>query len=131
MSLPVLLIVDDDEAFLYAAGKDLGARGFEVVLASNYFDALDELDQPDRTIDALLTDIVLNRGNGFALARIARMHRPNLKTVYITAHDDVPTIEAVGPILRKGIAADDIAEVLRDELESAAKGAGESDRPSP
>lgn len=129
--MPVLLIVDDDEAFLYATGKDLGERGFEVILAGNYFDALDELDQPERKIDILLTDIVLNRGNGFALARIARMHRPNLKTVYITSYDDIPMVEAVGPILRKGIAADDIAEVLRDELESAAKSAGESDRPSP
>lgn len=108
-----VLVVDDEEADLYALAKMLRDGGFEVSTARNYFDALEALDGADTVIHVLVTDIVLKLGNGFSLARIARLHRPGLKTVYITAYDDVPTAEAVGPVLRKPVAEGDlIATVL-------------------
>lgn len=111
-----VLVVDDDEASLYATAKTLGDGGFEVLTARNYFDALEALDRPNETIDLLLTDIVLNLGNGFALARIARLHRPGLKTVYVTGFDDVPTVEAVGPVLRKPVPDDELIGAVRAAL---------------
>jgi DNA-binding NtrC family response regulator len=110
-----VLCVDDDEATLYAMAKTLGEAGFEVCSAGNYFDALDVLDRADEAIDVLVTDIVLNLGNGFALARIARRHRPALKSIYITAFD-LPTVEAAGPVLRKPVDADLLVSAVRDAL---------------
>lgn len=97
-----ILVVDDEDEFLYAAGKSLRCAGFEVKTAATYQKALDILGGPDH-LDLLLTDIVMPNGiNGFALGRMARMRRLNLKLLYLTAYD-VPTHDAIAKILRKPI----------------------------
>jgi two-component system cell cycle sensor histidine kinase/response regulator CckA len=95
-----VLVVDDDETFLHLCAHVLGDKGYEVITAAHYVQALDILDRGG--IDLLLTDLVLDSGNGFALARMARTHWPRLKTVYLTGFE-VPTEEAIGPVLRKPI----------------------------
>jgi CheY-like chemotaxis protein len=108
-------VVDDDPAFGDAAARVLRAAGFEVFLAPDYQLALEDLEST-RPIDLLITDIVMpDRVNGVALSRMARMRRPGLKVIYMTAYD-IPGIEdeAIGPVLRKPI--DDehlLAEVRR------------------
>jgi len=106
-----ILLVDDDESFRYAAEKTLSEAGFTVTGASDYRKALDVLNG-SAPIDLLLTDVVMpNRVNGFALARMAAMRRSDLRVLYMTAYD-VPTNEAMGKILRKPIAGEQlIAEV--------------------
>jgi CheY-like chemotaxis protein len=95
-----ILLVDDDEAFSYTAAKALRAAGYDVSIAPDHRLALEILDSP-RPLDLLITDIVMpNRVNGFALARMARLRRLDLKILYMTAFE-VPTEEAVGKILHK------------------------------
>ena len=98
-----ILLVDDEEAFGYAAAKVLRkAAGFEVSLAPDHRLALQILENP-QPLDLLITDVVMpDRVNGFALARMARMRRRDLRILYVTAYD-VPTAEAIGKILRKPI----------------------------
>jgi CheY-like chemotaxis protein len=91
--------VDDDEATRYATGKLLRIAGYDVLEANDYHDALPALE--DHTaVDLLIIDVVLPGVHGFALARMARMKCPSLPCIYITGHD-LPTSEAVGPVLRK------------------------------
>ncbi len=98
-----------------ATARVLRAAGFEVCLAPDYRLALEDLEST-RPIDLLITDIVMpDRVNGVALSRMARMRRPELKVIYLTAYD-IPGVEdeAIGSVLRKPI--DDehlIAEVRR------------------
>ena len=94
-----ILVVDDDEAFCYAVGNMLRDAGYEVVEAHDFRDALPILEDGN-SLSLMLTDIVLPGVNGFALARVARMRHFKLNIVYVSAYD-VPTIEAIGPILRK------------------------------
>ena len=73
-----ILLVDDEEAFGYAAAKVLRKAGFEVSLAPDYRHALRTLEGPE-PLDLLITDVVMpERVNGFALARMARMRRLDL-----------------------------------------------------
>ena len=111
-----ILLVDDDAAFGDAAARVLRAAGFEVCLAPDYRLALEDLEST-RPINLLVTDIIVmpDRVNGVALSRMARMRRPELKVIYLTAYD-IPGVEddAIGPVLRKPI--DDehlVAEVRR------------------
>src|SRR5215472_1778433 len=110
-----ILVVDDDLVFGYAAARVLRAAGFEVFLAPDHRLALEDLEST-RPIDLLITDIVMpERVNGVALSRMARLRRPGLKTIYLTAYD-IPGIEeeAAGPVLRKPIDPDQlVAEVRR------------------
>jgi CheY-like chemotaxis protein len=110
-----ILVVDDDPAFGDAIARVLRAVGFEVSLAPDHRLALEDLEST-RPIDLLITDIVMpDRVNGVALSRMARMRRPDLKVIYLTAYD-IPGVEdeAAGPVLRKPIDEDRlVAEVRR------------------
>ena len=109
---PSILVVDDDEAFRYAATKALQNAGYIVAAASDFREALEVLDS-DAPLDLLITDIVMpERVHGFALARMARMRRTGLKVLYLTAYD-VPTSEAVGKVLRKPLSDEQLIEEAR------------------
>jgi CheY-like chemotaxis protein len=74
-----ILVVDDDEAFCYTAGKVLREAGYRVLLAPDHRLALQILESP-QPLDLLITDVVMpGHVNGFALARMARMRRHDLK----------------------------------------------------
>jgi len=106
-----ILLVDDDPTWRYAAAKSLVEAGYNVVSASDYMGALDQVGSKP-PIDILVTDIVMPNGmNGFALARMARLRQRDLKVIYMTGYE-VPTHEAVGKVIRKPIdPAELIAEV--------------------
>jgi CheY-like chemotaxis protein len=110
-----ILVVDDDQICGDATARVLRAAGFEVSLAPDHRLALEDLEST-RPIDLLITDIVMpDRVNGIALSRMARMRRPELKVIYLTAYD-IPGVEddAIGPVLRKPIDGEQlVAEVRR------------------
>lgn len=113
-----ILVVDDDEAFRDSAAGILRAAGYQVCTAPDYRLALEILERGD-PVDLLILDIVMpDRVNGFALARMARLRRPDLKVIYISGFD-IPRgtgDEALGPIIRKpvddGQLLDEIARIL-------------------
>ena len=71
-------------------------------------------------VDLLLVYLVMPGVNGFAIARMARMRRHDIKVVYVTGYDDLPANEAIGPILRKPVAPDTLVMTVRRELLAAA-----------
>jgi CheY-like chemotaxis protein len=110
-----ILIVDDEEQFRYAAEKALRGAGYAVKSVENYQKALDILVGPE-PLDLLLTDVVMPHGiNGFALGRMARMRRLDLKVLYMTGYD-VPTREASGKILRKPISDTELLKEVQSAL---------------
>ena len=118
-----ILFVDDDEAFCYAAAKALRNAGFVVSLAPDHHLALQILEGPQPP-DLLITDLVMPGGiNGFALARMARMRRLDLRVLYVTGYD-LPMEEGIGKVLRKPIGLDALVAEARDAL------AGPPDPPS-
>jgi CheY-like chemotaxis protein len=116
VSVPRILLVDDDLAFGDATARVLRAAGFEVFQAADHRLALDDLEST-RPIDLLITDIVMpDRVNGVALSRMARMRRPELKVIYLTAYD-IPGVEdEAGPVLRKPIDDEQLLAEIRRAL---------------
>ena len=99
-----ILLVDDDEVFREATAAVLRAAGYEVRPAPDFRLALEILES-DEAIDLFLVDIVMpDRVNGLALARMARLRRPDIKIMYVSGYD-LPGIEAeaLGPIIRKQV----------------------------
>jgi CheY-like chemotaxis protein len=114
-----ILLVDDDDGFRHICAKLLSGCGFIVEAAADYHRALEILEDGD-ALHLLITDVVMPQGvNGFALARMARLRRPHLKTLYMTGYD-VPTHEAVGKVLRKPVADDVLLAEIRDALAATA-----------
>jgi CheY-like chemotaxis protein len=109
-----ILAVDDDDGFRYATVKMLADVGYDVVDSQDYRKALEILDDK-KPLDLLLIDIVMPGVNGFALARMARMRHFGLKVIYISAFD-IPTDEAIGPVLRKPVDLDVLLGEVRKAL---------------
>ncbi|HYN22283.1 MAG TPA: response regulator [Thermoanaerobaculia bacterium] len=89
-----LLIVDDQEAILFAMSEYLRGRGFEVDCASTREDAQAALAA--NLYSAVIADLRLdpsdNRG-GLRLLRWVRENRPETRTLLLTAFG-TPSIEA-------------------------------------
>ena len=112
-----ILVVDDDQSCGDAIAGVLRAAGYEVSLAPDHRLALEDLESA-RPVDLLITDIVMpDRVNGVALSRMARMRRPELKVIYLTAYD-IPGVEddAIGPVLRKPVDEDRLVAEVRSVL---------------
>ena len=109
-----VLVVDDDDAFRYATVKMLADAGFKAVEAPDYRQALEILDDK-QPLALLVMDIMVPGVNGFALARMARMRHRDLKVIYVSGFD-VPTNEAIGPVLRKPIEGDALMDEIRKAL---------------
>lgn len=110
-----ILVVEDDDATSYALVRILAVAGYEVAPAHDYRDALRILED-GRSVDLLLADLRLPGVNGFALARMGRMRHHDLKVIYITAYDDFPAHEALGPVMHKPLDQDALLRTLHQML---------------
>jgi putative nucleotidyltransferase with HDIG domain len=85
---PARILVVDDEAHVRSMiGATLEHQGFDVQLANSGRDALETLER--NTFDLVLTDIVMQDGNGIALLERIRAQQPNLPVVMVTAIHDI------------------------------------------
>jgi DNA-binding NtrC family response regulator len=91
-----VLVVDDDEACCYALAKLIRHAGYDVVEASTFTPALDALDEAERPIDVLLTDVKMTV-HGFALARMAQHRQPGIKVLYLTGFPELAKAETPLP----------------------------------
>jgi DNA-binding NarL/FixJ family response regulator len=90
-SATTVLVVDDDPGFGRAAGEMLATRGY--IVLGQAMSAADAVHQCVRLRpDAVLLDVRLPDGNGFALAETLRGSREHLK-ILLTSTDP----EAVAP----------------------------------
>lgn len=113
-----ILLVDDDDGFLYFATRALERANYTVLEATGYLRALEVLESPD-SVDLLVTDLFMPKGvNGFALGRMAKLRRPQISLLYVTAYD-APSAEADGKILRKPLTEDDLVREVQIALGEA------------
>jgi CheY-like chemotaxis protein len=116
-----ILFIEDDEAFGYAVSRLLTGAGHRVIRAAGFETALAALEG-EEPIDLLLTDVRMPSGepHGFALARMARQRRRDLRIVYLTGLLDIPEGEretALGTILHKPITPEALIEAVTEELD--------------
>jgi len=85
---PIRILVVDDEAHVRSMiGATLERQGYDVQLASSGREAVDTLDR--NTFELVLTDIVMQEGNGIALLERIHAQRPNVPVIMVTAIHDI------------------------------------------
>jgi putative nucleotidyltransferase with HDIG domain len=82
-----ILVVDDETHVRSMIGATLERQGYDVQLAISGHEALEMLD--NNTFDLVLTDIVMQDGNGIFLLDRIRGNQPNLPVVMVTAIHDI------------------------------------------
>jgi putative nucleotidyltransferase with HDIG domain len=82
-----ILVVDDEEQVRIMIGATLERQGYLVELASNSSEALDALEL--NAFELVLTDIVMQGGNGIALLEHIHEKQPHLPVIMVTAVHDI------------------------------------------
>ncbi|HEY0527148.1 MAG TPA: response regulator [Stellaceae bacterium] len=103
-----VLVIDDDEACCYAMANLIRHAGYDVVDACAFTPALAALENAERPVELLLTDVKMTP-HGFALARMAQRRRPGIKVLYLTGFPELADVETPLPgsrILTKPIDPD-------------------------
>jgi DNA-binding NtrC family response regulator len=119
-----VLVVDDDLFVLDACCAALTQAWHAVQRASSGLAALDIIAGKE-PLDLLLTDVVMPGLHGFNLARMARLKRPGLRVLYMTAFADLDTVlqdegPRMGKLLRKPLRPDDLRREVDEALASPA-----------
>ena len=83
----VVLVVDDEEPIRRVARRVLESGGFDVLDASNGFEALEQLDKGTH-IDLLMADLRMPQLGGGEMARRFRAANPDLKVLYVSGYTD-------------------------------------------
>jgi putative nucleotidyltransferase with HDIG domain len=82
-----ILVVDDEAHVRSMIAATLERQGYEVLLASGGREAIEAMDQA--SFELILTDIVMQEGNGLALLERIHAQNPNLPVIMVTAIHDI------------------------------------------
>ncbi len=82
-----ILVVDDEAHVRSMIAATLERQGYEVMLASGGREAIEAIDQD--TFELILTDIVMQEGNGLALLERIHEQNPSLPVIMVTAIHDI------------------------------------------
>ena len=82
-----ILVVDDESHVRSMMGATLERQGYEVQLAASGHEAMGMLES--NSYDLVLTDIVMQDGNGIALLERIKAREPHLPVVMVTAIHDI------------------------------------------
>jgi len=117
----VILLVEDNDAVRRPVARLLSDFGYEVVAADGPEEALRLA--VGRTLDLLVTDVVMPLMNGRQLAERLLADRPELKVLYMSGYTDDAVIargviEAGTAFLQKPFGADRLAQKVRELLDA-------------
>ncbi|NTU59066.1 MAG: GAF domain-containing protein [Chlorobiaceae bacterium] len=82
----VILLVEDDPAMLEIIRPTLAANGYRVLTATSPYEAIRLASLSSRTVDLLLTNVIMPKMNGNDLSSKLRSICPDIKTLFMTAY---------------------------------------------
>jgi DNA-binding response OmpR family regulator len=84
-----VLLVEEEQHIRSLIGKYLAEQGYATLEARNSEEALERCKtQKTPPISLMICDLLLSEMNGLELARRARSHHPEMKTLYLSAHSE-------------------------------------------
>ena len=118
-----ILVVEDDARVRMVLRSYLEAGGYTVLEATGGQAAIDCCRNYPRSIDLVVTDMVLPQMSGDRIAAELETIRPGIPVVYISAHDPEwlrkrGPLSREGPVLQKPLGASTLLPVVRRLLDS-------------
>lgn len=96
----LILVVDDEEMIRFVAHESLRLAGFGVLTATDGLHALEIFRQRADEIAAILLDMSMPRLDGIETFRRLRHHRPDVKVVFSSGHDEQEAFRLLGDARR-------------------------------
>ncbi|MFQ5774567.1 MAG: PAS domain S-box protein [Kiloniellaceae bacterium] len=135
-----VLLVEDEDAVRSFGARALRNKGYDVIEARSGESALEILEERGRSIDLLITDVVMPRVDGPTLVRQVRETHPDMKVIFISGYTEDSFRKKLGedigihflpkPFSLKQLAAK-VKEVMGERPPSADAGARAASRPRP
>lgn len=92
--IPIVLLVEDDALVRSCLALMLKHDAFKLIVCCQGTNAITVARNLDRSVDMLVSDIVMPKMRGDELALALRLITPNLKTLYLTGYlPDAPQIQ--------------------------------------
>ncbi len=118
-----VLVVEDEELVLQSTLMVLSDHGYQVIKAANGEAALKYVQENDRDIDIMVTDVIMTGINGKDLALKMAEIRPAIKVLFVSGYaDDVivhhGVLERGTPFLQKPFNMNQLLLKLREILDS-------------
>ena len=131
-----ILLAEDEAGVRALMQETLEALGYRVHVARNGEEALQLLEAHAEEIDLVLTDVVMPRAGGEALAAAARQRRPDIALLVVSGYPegsaDALAWVPEGAFLPKPFTGTELGHMVRRLLDRRARrspGGGESPRP--
>jgi PAS domain S-box-containing protein len=126
-----ILFVEDEEALRKVGVDFLRSRGYDVVAAANGIEALHICRTTDRSLQLLVTDVIMPRMGGAELAKHAMALNPNLRVLYVSAYSGRALSRgALKPgqsFLQKPFTMPDLARKVRAALDGKSESQRQND----
>lgn len=115
-----VLIVEDDRSVRNTMCRALRDAGYGVSPYGSSHAALSALEG-DGPAEMLISAVRMPPGqpHGFALARMARIRRPDIKIIYVTAYPELAKDDSaaeLGPVIQKPFAVDELVSQVAAQL---------------
>jgi PAS domain S-box-containing protein len=119
-----ILVVEDDPSVLRLTSEALARRGYRVLTANGWLEALDLVSRSTQAIDLVLTDIIMPGMGGRVLGERIRLLRPQVRVLYMSGYPDDTFGDAAGAgrqpvmsLLEKPFTAERLAVKIRETLD--------------
>jgi len=121
-----ILLVEDQDEVRRVAQEILTRHGYHVLAAQNAGEALLSCERHPRTIQLLLTDVVMPQMSGRELAERLAQIRPDMKVLYMSGYTDNAIIhhgilDSGAAFVQKPILPDLLARRVREVLDTPAR----------
>jgi PAS domain S-box-containing protein len=122
-----ILLVEDEIAVSHLVVQVLQRKGYQVLLAPNGVEALKLWRQHEKTIDLLVTDVVMPEKDGISLVRDLRQEGFSSEVLFISGYtsDDPARIQELGKeanLLAKPFTTEELAVRIREALDRSGAG---------
>jgi two-component system cell cycle sensor histidine kinase/response regulator CckA len=119
-----VLIVDDVADVGALVSKMLVPQGFSVIVSQDAEEARDICSRHPAPLDLLITDVLMPRVNGPALAEHARSVHPDIRVLYVSAYDrgllmDRMNLGSDVPFLLKPFSPEELLQKVREVMSAS------------
>lgn len=117
-----ILLVEDDDQVRAITGAILRRSGYQVIEAANGDEAIEVAARASGVIHVLVTDVVMPKMNGKALAERLSAMRSDLKVLFVSGYTENTGIhhgvlDAGFAFLQKPVTADDLLRKVRELID--------------
>ncbi len=116
-----VLLVEDEDAVRSFAVEALKRQGYEVLQASSGAEALDLMQEAERPVDIVVSDVIMPEMDGPSMYKVLSETNPELKIIFMSGYPDDAFKNALDPdatfaFLQKPFSLAQLAAKVKEEL---------------